>query len=685
MKDKATIIKSAHKYASKGHIDKAIAEWHKLLDEGNDGNIHNTVGDLYLRKGSEKQATESYSRAAEIFRKDGFYPKAIALFKKVLNIAPNHIESLVALAKLNAERGLTGNAIDNYYRAAEIYNRDGHSEKATAIVETMLQMAPSDLSTRAKIAYLYFRIGLIERAANEYASIASTYRKQDNPEKAEEYYHKALEHDPENIPALIGLSKMAENAAEIEKAFSHLQKALSLAPDHKETLFHYSRLSISVNKTAEAKKILHKLIEANPSYPEPKKLLGTLYIDERNLKKAWDELLPYIDYALDGENWSEAHELLNKFREMYPLPVKQRLVRICRARGDEDTLSGELKEFADICEKEELYNEALQAYKEAFELRADDRVSSEKIKELEIKLGIAPPPIEKVSEQETLIEDIFALPESGEAGIPEMETPLETGVEMKGFAITPFGLEEEEPPLQTQETMSAEEFAARKAEADFYSEQGLQDEAIKIYESLIAALPGDQEVSKKLDSLKASTSEAGESFMEHFQGEGSAEESDVDDDLQALFSQFEKNEEEAVDYESCYISGLEFKQKGLWDEAVKELRKAAKDPENRQRNTTMLALCYIEKGAYPLAIAEFTKLMDSMSPSDSTYLHVKYELANAHLNNKDYSRAIELFSEVHAEEPGFKDVSGKLDFLKSQQATAQGETPKPKKDRVSYI
>jgi len=114
IKNKTAIINAAQKFASKGLIDKAISEWEKLLLDRKDGNIHNTIGDLYLRKGADEEAVKSFNKAAEIFRKDGFYPKAIAIYKKVLNIAPNDVDALIALAKLHADRGLTGNAIDNY-------------------------------------------------------------------------------------------------------------------------------------------------------------------------------------------------------------------------------------------------------------------------------------------------------------------------------------------------------------------------------------------------------------------------------------------------------------------------------------------------------------------------------------------------------------------------------------------
>ena len=688
MKDKTAIINTAQKYASKGQTDKAIAEWEKLLDERKDGNIHNTIGDLYLRKGSEQQAIESFDKAAEIFRKDGFYPKAIAIYKKILNIAPDNVDALIALARLNTEKGLTGNAIENYYRAAEIYNREGLTEKATMVVEKMLQLSPADVSTRSRIAYLYFRIGLRERAANEYASIAATYLEKSDYEKAQEFYDKAMEYDPENVSALIGLSNLAGELKNTDKAFQYLETAMSYNPDNKEVLLSYAMLAIKFNKTGDAKKALIKLAQADPSHILARKLLGTLYLNEGLLEIAWEELLPYIDDALNKGKWSEAHEILHKFKDLYPVAAKQRLLHICKAQGDDNAINHELKELAGLYENEGSNEDALQLYKEALALNPDDSTASDKVKKLEITLGISEPPLETVSEEHIAAEDNF-MAASGyeeEVSIPQEVTTPEMHMVIERNTIS----SEPEPenagiPSQAQSNLSVEEFAAKKAEADFYAKQGLENEAIKIYESLISAFPGNEEIAQKLRALKPTGAQPGGISIEKIQEETPASQSGADDDLRALFDKFEKSDEEPVDYESHYTSGLEFKQKGLLDEAIKELRIAAGDQGKKQRNSTMLALCYMEKGAYPLAIAEFNKIIDAMTPSDSTYLHVKYELANAHMNNKDYGRALELFSEVQEHNSGFKDVSGKVDSLKAQVVQTQEDMQKPKKDRVSYI
>jgi tetratricopeptide (TPR) repeat protein len=700
MNDKTAIINAAQKFAAKGLIDKAISEWEKLLKDRNDGNIHNTIGDLYLKKGADQEAVKSFNKAAEIFKKDGFYPKSIAIYKKVLNIVPNDADTLLALAKLHADRGLTGNAIDNYHRAAEIYNKEGSTEKAIMVVDKMLHLSPTNPSTRSKIAYLYFKLGLRERAANEYAAIASDCLKDNDVEKAKEFFDKSVEYDPSNVSALIGLSKLALRSNNPAQASETLDNALSLAPNNKEVLAAYARLALDMGRKDDAKRTLAQLSELDPSSIETKKLLGTVYLEEGLIQKAFEELLPVIDDALDAEKWSEAHELLNNFRDLQTLPVKKRLLRICRAQGDDYTIGNELKELAALHENEGANEDALKLFKEALALNADDKAASEKINELEIKLGILPPAPDRESAlgEHINIEAIAIPPDEEAASVEEnlltksgfeekLDTPAETAAEQYTsleINIMPDEHDEEMNPAQEHQAMPAEEFAVKKAEADFYLQQGLEDEAIEIYESLISAFPDNKEIAIKLTSLK-SVDQRPDHMHAEKSGEGPSLQTSADDDLQELFARLEKPEEKAIDYEAHYVAGLDFKQKGLLDKAINELRVASRDPDKLQRNSTMLALCYMEKKSYPLAIAEFNKIIATMTPHDSTYLHIKYELANAHMNNKEVNRALELYFEIHAMDPDFKDLSAKIASLKGQKAKSPEDIPRPKRDRVSYI
>ena len=118
--------------------------------------------------------------------------------------------------------------------------------------------------------------------------------------------------------------------------------------------------------------------------------------------------------------------------------------------------------------------------------------------------------------------------------------------------------------------------------------------------------------------------------------------------------------------------------------AIREFQAAAKAPQKKLMSLRMIALCHMAKEAYPYAIAEFNKVLDSLSPDDGIFLRIKYELGEAYMKNRDNNKALELYTEIHAREPEFRDISQKIEELKSMTQGPQ-DNPKPKKNRVSYI
>ena len=154
--DKNAVMSEARKFAAKGLYDKAIAEWKKILSETpHDANLYNTVGDLCIKKNSRAEAVDAYKRAADILAEDGFTSKAIALYKKILNIDVNRIEVHLALGDMHAEKGLTGNALQNYKYAADYYKKGNKIAEALGIYQKMADLDPSNVAFRIKLADMY--------------------------------------------------------------------------------------------------------------------------------------------------------------------------------------------------------------------------------------------------------------------------------------------------------------------------------------------------------------------------------------------------------------------------------------------------------------------------------------------------------------------------------------------------
>ena len=101
--DRAAKLRNAEKLLRQGKPDAAITEYLLIVaDQPRDWNTANILGDLYVRSGQIDKAVDQFTRVADGLNQDGFLPKAIALYKKVLKIKPDHEHALLEAGTIAA-------------------------------------------------------------------------------------------------------------------------------------------------------------------------------------------------------------------------------------------------------------------------------------------------------------------------------------------------------------------------------------------------------------------------------------------------------------------------------------------------------------------------------------------------------------------------------------------------------
>jgi tetratricopeptide (TPR) repeat protein len=138
--------------------------------------------------------------------------------------------------------------------------------------------------------------------------------------------------------------------------------------------------------------------------------------------------------------------------------------------------------------------------------------------------------------------------------------------------------------------------------------------------------------------------------------------------LADIFKEFKKGVDKQLgkeDYDTRYNLGIAYKEMGLVDEAIAEFQLAAKDENRILECSSMLGICFMEKGMPKLAVKWFEKGLKAAGRSPEEYQGLRYDLAMAHEAAGEADTALELFSEVHGENAGFRDVAAKLRDLKA--------------------
>ena len=93
MANKTKIISQAQKFIQKGQWDKAIKELQKLTAEDpSDVRTLLKLGDVYAKKGDHENASKVYRQVAESYSDQGFFLKAVAVYKQILKHDPKHLE-----------------------------------------------------------------------------------------------------------------------------------------------------------------------------------------------------------------------------------------------------------------------------------------------------------------------------------------------------------------------------------------------------------------------------------------------------------------------------------------------------------------------------------------------------------------------------------------------------------------
>ncbi len=385
MADKTAIIREAQKYLAKGQIDKAIAEWEKIINESPDGNTFNTIGDLYFKKGDKKKAIEFLHKAAVYFRSEGFSLKAFALYKKVLNVNPGDPDSLFALGELSEEKGLPADAIKYYLAAAGSFLKEGEKGRAIDIYWKILSLSPSNIPLRTKVAEILFKEGLHADASKEYLHMARFYDENGDVSKAIENYRRALELHPMNKEAFFALGNLYAKSGRMEDAKTCMKEAAALFPDDAEMSFKYAELCFMSKADETAKEYLLKVTGMEPKHTRAGRLLAEIYLKEGEEEKAWKAYLPVIDEVILQGNAAEAVGLLEYFKKIDPIQTGRRLVSLHRQLADDDKVFSELLSLGDSLKERDMKDEAAACYREALDLRPYDMSLREMLQELSAK------------------------------------------------------------------------------------------------------------------------------------------------------------------------------------------------------------------------------------------------------------------------------------------------------------
>lgn len=250
----------ARRFADKGQLDKAIKEYLRVVqDDPHDVRVWLKVGDLYVKRGSKREATETYLRVAQFYSEQGFFLKAVAVYKQILKLNPRLVEVNLKLAELYRQLGLMSDAMQHFEMVAGHFHREGKTKEALATVRQLVELAPDNVATRIKLAELYSKEGMNEEAVTEFGTACDYLRSQDREEDFVKVGERLLWHKADNVTLSRELASIYLRRNDARRALQKLQACFKTNPRDVETLELLAQAFQHLEQSAKTVSVLKEM------------------------------------------------------------------------------------------------------------------------------------------------------------------------------------------------------------------------------------------------------------------------------------------------------------------------------------------------------------------------------------------------------------------------------------------
>src|SRR5882757_649691 len=251
---------AARKFVDKGQIDKAVKEYLRIVQEDpKDVRVWLKIGDLYAKKGAKQDATDTYLKVARFYHEQGFFVKAVAVYKQILKLDPRLVDVILKLAELYRQLGLMSDAMQHFESVAAHFHREGNTKEALVTVKKLVDLDPENIATRIKLAELYSKERLIDDAAIEFQVACEQLRRQGRQDDFLKVAERLLWHKPDNQSLNRELAGLYLRRNDPRRALQKLQACFKADPRDVETLGLLAQAFQALDQKAKTVSVLKEL------------------------------------------------------------------------------------------------------------------------------------------------------------------------------------------------------------------------------------------------------------------------------------------------------------------------------------------------------------------------------------------------------------------------------------------
>lgn len=158
MSKKEKLLSDAQKLIQKGQTDKAIACFQEAvaLDPG-DLRVRQRLAELFAKLRRLDEARKEFEVIGKSLTSNGFYMKAIAIYKQIEKLFPEDINIALILASLHEKHGLGAAALVEYKRVFDHYEKLNNASEALKALDAMQRVDARNPNIKLKYAEVLFQ------------------------------------------------------------------------------------------------------------------------------------------------------------------------------------------------------------------------------------------------------------------------------------------------------------------------------------------------------------------------------------------------------------------------------------------------------------------------------------------------------------------------------------------------
>jgi tetratricopeptide (TPR) repeat protein len=230
-------LAAAQKFLDRGQLDKALAEFARVVQEDpKDTRTWLKMAELHAKRGAADQATEIYLKTGEQYTEQGFFQKAVAVYKNVLKLSPGYLAGHFKLAEVYKRLGLLSDAAQQFELATSALQKTGKPTEVLAALRQLVEVSPDNVAARIRLAEAASQASLTEEAIAGFSKAAEQLRAQGRTEEYIRVAERLLFHQPDNLAVARALAGSYIGKKNARLALAKLQVCLKAQPRDPDTV-----------------------------------------------------------------------------------------------------------------------------------------------------------------------------------------------------------------------------------------------------------------------------------------------------------------------------------------------------------------------------------------------------------------------------------------------------------------